>query len=247
LKTYVDLTWQEVNGLDRSKCVIILPVGSIEQHGPQLPLSTDTLTAEHIAREIGDSRGAVEWVLAPSLIYTYAKPSQVYPGTLSTHGETLIRTARDVMRSFLDQGFRKILAINGHMENTDFLIEGISLAGEGLKGVKVVLCNWWEFVQDDEAKRIFGSQWKGWVDEHAALVETSLMLHIAPHLVRTDKLKGDRRRSRFEFRILPWDLENFPVSGVFTAVEGASGEKGKALISVVLAQLRSVIRSQFEV
>lgn len=245
MKPYVDLTWQEVDGLDRSKSVIVLPVGSIEQHGPQLPLSTDTLTVEHIAKEISASCGAVEWILAPSLVYTYAKPSQVYPGTLSTNGETLIRTARDVMRAFLGQGFRKILVINGHMENTDFLIEGIALASEGLKGVKVILCNWWEFVPDDEIKRIFGSHWNGWVDEHAALVETALMLHIAPHLVRTDKLKGDQRRSRFEFRILPWDVENFPPSGVFTAVEGASGEKGKTLISVVLAQLRSVIKSQF--
>jgi creatinine amidohydrolase len=246
VKTYVDLTWQEVDGLDRSKCVIVLPVGSIEQHGPQLPLSTDTLTVEHIAKEISDSRGTVEWILAPSLVYTYAKPSQIYPGTLSTNGETLIRTARDVMRSFLDQGFRKILVINGHMENTDFLIEGISLASEGLKGIKVILCNWWEFVPDDEVKRIFGPRWNGWVDEHAALVETSLMLHIAPHLVRMDKLKGDQRRSRFEFRLLPWKIENYPLSGVFSSVEGASGEKGQELTRVVLAQLRTVTEGHFE-
>jgi creatinine amidohydrolase len=245
LKPYVDLTWQEVDGLDRSKCVIALPIGSIEQHGPQLPLSTDTLTVEHIAKEISGSHGAVEWILAPSLVYTYAKPSQVYPGTLSTNGETLIRTARDVMRSFLDQGFRKILVINGHMENTDFLIEGIALASEGLKEVKVILCNWWEFVPDEAVKRIFGPQWNGWVDEHAALVETALMLHIAPHLVRMNKLKGDQRRSRFEFRILPWEIENYPLSGVFSAVEGASGEKGKALIRVVLEQLGTVVKSQF--
>jgi creatinine amidohydrolase len=247
VKTYVELTWQEVDALDRSKCVIILPVGSIEQHGPQLPLSTDTLTVEHIAKEICDPRGAVEWILAPSLVYTYAKPSQVYPGTLSTHGETFIRTARDVVRSFLDQGFRKILVINGHMENTDFLIEGISSASEGLKGVKVILCNWWEFVPDDEVKRIFGPQWNGWVDEHAALVETSLMLHIAPHLVRMNKLKGDRRRNKYEFRILPWDIENYPLSGVFSSVEGASREKGKGLIKAVLAQLSMVIKSQFDI
>jgi len=247
VKSYVDLTWQEVGALDRSGCVVVLPVGSIEQHGPHLPLSTDTLTVEHIAKEISDTHGDSEWILAPSLVYTYAKPSEVYPGTLSTNGETLIKTARDVLRSFLNQGFRKILVINGHMENTDFFIEGISLASEGLKGIKVILCNWWEFVPDDEVRGIFGPQWNGWVDEHAALVETSLMLHIAPHLVRMDKLKGDQRRSRYEFRILPWEIENYPLSGVFSAVEGASGEKGERLIKVVLAQLRSVIEIQFDV
>jgi len=102
-------------------------------------------------------------------------------GTLSTQGETLLKLTRDILSSFIEQGFGKILMINGHMENTDFLIEGISLALEGENRAKIFLCNWWEMISENEMMNIFGPDWKGWVDEHAAQVETSLMLCIAPN------------------------------------------------------------------
>ena len=58
------------------------------------------------------------------------------------------------------------------MENTDFMIEGISLALEKSKSVKIILANWWELIEENDLVEIFGPDWKCWVDEHAALVET---------------------------------------------------------------------------
>jgi creatinine amidohydrolase len=83
------------------------------------------------------------------------------------------------------------------------------------------------------------------VDEHAALVETSLMLAIAPHLVRLDKIADDSRKNPYEFRIFPWNRANYPASGVFAATSGASLEKGEALIAVVIQELERLLKVVF--
>lgn len=243
--SYVNLTWQEIQELDRSKTILLLPVGSIEQHGPHLPIDTDSLTAAYIARKMTDRRAEFEFIIAPVFRYTYAKPSRVFPGTVSIAGETLIKLTRDTLRSFLDQNFKKILVINAHMENTDFLIEGISLALEKSNSARIILCNWWELINEDDVMAIFGPSWKGWVDEHAALVETSLMMHIAPEQVRTEKITDDTRKNKFEFRIFPWDIANYPASGVFSATRGASREKGEKLVDLILKELDRLIEEQF--
>ena len=245
MRDYTSLTWKEVEALDRSKTIIVLPVGSIEQHGPHLPLDTDSLTAIYIANRISETYADFDLIIAPPFCYTYAKPSCVFPGTISMQGETLIKLTRDILYSFIQHGFRKILIINGHMENTDFLIEGISLALEGENRAKTILCNWWEMISEKEMMAIFGPDWKGWVDEHAALVETSLMLCIAPALVRKERVTDDSRKSKFEFRVLPWDIANYPASGVFSATRGASREKGERLMEHVLKELGNLIENEF--
>jgi len=242
---YVDLTGEEIDALDRSNTILLLPVGSIEQHGPHLPVDTDTLTAVHIAQKMAVMSAKMKLIIAPPLRYTYAKPSSVFAGTVSIDGQTLILLMRDTMRCFIELGFQKILVINAHMENTDFMIEGISLALGKSGSVKIILANWWELIDEKDLGKIFGPDWKGWVDEHAALVETSLMMYIAPELVKTDKIVDDRRKSQFEFRIFPWDIANYPASGVFTSTQGYSREKGAKLSELIIQEIHRLIDVHF--
>jgi len=242
---YIDLTWKEVEELDRSRTILLLPVGSIEQHGPHLPLDTDTITALYLAENLVDISKGFNLIIAAPFRYTYAKPSTVFPGTVSIGGETLIKLTHDVLRSFIQQNFKRILIINSHMENTDFLIEGIALCLEKTDSTKIILANWWELINESDLKVIFGEDWKGWVDEHAALVETSLMMFIAPELVRQERVVNDKRKSQFEFRVFPWDIANYPSSGVFSRTSGASRERGERLIRLVLNELHKLIETQF--
>jgi creatinine amidohydrolase len=244
---YVNRTWDEIKNLDRRNTIILLPVGSVEQHGPHLPLDTDSLTAAFIAQKLAETPGKFKFMVAPTLCYTYAKPSLVFPGTLSLEGETLIRLVRDILKSFLKQGFGKILVLNAHMENTDFLIEGIALALEGSESAKTILINWWEIIAESDLIRIFGPDWQGWVDEHAALVETSLLMFMAPERVKVNRIVDGQRQSRLEFRILPWEMKNFPESGVFSAIRGAHRDKGQQLLELILKELTSVIEAQFKI
>jgi len=125
------------------------------------------------------------------------------------------------------------------------MIEGISLALKNADAVKIVLANWWELINEKDLMKIFGPDWKGWIDEHAALVETSLMMHIAPELVREEKLVDDSRRSKFEFRIFPWNIANYPASGAFAPTQGAGPEKGEKLIQLVVKEISRLIDMQF--
>jgi len=243
--SYGDLTWKEVDRIDRPRTILLLPVGSIEQHGPHLPLNTDTIMSLYLAENLVDINGRFNLIVAPPFRYTYAKPSTVFPGTITVSGETFIRLTHDVLRSFVAQDFRQILIVNAHMENTDFLIEGISLCLEKTDSVKIVLANWWEVIKESDVKAIFGQGWKGWIDEHAALVETSLMMYLAPELIRQEKIVDDSRRSPLEFRVFPWNIANYPPSGVFSTTSGASREKGGKLIELVLNELNDLIENQF--
>jgi creatinine amidohydrolase len=243
--SYINLTGEEINSLNRSNTIIVLPAGSIEQHGPHLPVDTDTLTAVHVAQRLADTITTFNLIITPPFRYSYAKPSLVYPGTLSIEGETLIKLSRDVMRGFIEQGFKHILVINAHMENTDFMIEGISLALKDAEAVKILLANWWELVDEKDLIEIFGPDWRGWVDEHAALVETSLMMHIAPDLVREEKIVDDRRKSKYEFRIFPWNLANYPATGAFAPTQGASPEKGVKLAELVVKEVGKLVQREF--
>jgi creatinine amidohydrolase len=245
MKDYVCFAGDELQALDHFKTLIILPVGSTEQHGPHLPVATDSLTAEYLAGLVAEKADGFPVLVAPSFRYTYAKPSMVFPGTITVEGETLVKLTRDALRSFLVQGFRRMMVLNAHMENTDFLIEGISLALEPYQSSKVFLCNWWELLPDETVREIFGPDWKGWVDEHAAVVETSIMLYIAPDLVRMNKAVDGQRRSKFEFRIFPWDAARFPESGVFSETRGAAAEKGRRLLELLADETLRVIQREF--
>jgi len=242
---YIDLTWKDVEDLDRSRTILLLPVGSIEQHGPHLPLDTDTITALYLAERLVDQHKRFKLIVAPPFRYTYARPAMVFPGTVSIGGETLIRLTRDVLHSFIAQNFKRILIINAHIENTDFLIEGIALGLEKRDPTKIVLANWWELIDESDVKVIFGQDWTGWMDEHAALVETSLMMFITPQLVRREGIVNDKRKSQFEFRVFPWDMANYPPSGVFSRTTGASPERGERLIKLVLNKLNKLLEMQF--
>ena len=71
------------------------------------------------------------------------------------------------------------------------------------------------------------------------------MMHIAPELVRTDEIIDDRRKSRFEFRIFPWNINNYPASGVFASTQGFSREKGEKLTALILQEINRLIEAHF--
>jgi len=115
IHAWADMTWEEVGALDKSRTVAILPVGAIEAHGPHLPLSTDVLIAEAMARAAaGKLEGEI--VLLPPFAYTPAGSAAAFPGTLSMRAETVTALVVDIARSLAGQGIRKLGLANAHLE-----------------------------------------------------------------------------------------------------------------------------------
>src|SRR5438128_4620824 len=117
---YQDLSWPELRDLVAADPVIVLPVGTTEQHGPHLPLATDYLTAGMIACR------AVEEVYPHALVmeavpYSFNEHHMDFPGTINVDVHTIIDYIAAIGTSVAHHGFRHIVLCNGHGSNVPFL------------------------------------------------------------------------------------------------------------------------------
>ena len=178
------------------RAVVLLPVGATEQHGPHLPLGTDHLLATAVSRDVA---AQVSGLVAPALAYGFkSQPKcgggQEFCGTTSLDAATLIGSVRDAVREFYRHGARQLVVVNGHYENQWFLIEGIDLAMRELgpgAGMTIMRMEYWDFLTPQTLARVFPEGFPGFALEHAAVLETSMMLHHHPELVWMDLIPND--------------------------------------------------------
>ena len=167
--------WREEHG------TVILPVGSVEEHGPHLPLGTDTFHALEVARRIAALRPVL---VAPPVYYGRCRSTREHPGTVSLSGDTLKALVTDLGREFHRQGAGSLVIMSGHAGGTHMaaLVEaGETLLAE-LPDLQVAVVNLLDLLREVVAARPELVQTKG--DSHAGEVETALMLAAYPHLVQ---------------------------------------------------------------
>ncbi len=241
------LTWEEYRD-EVAKRVVILPVGSLEQHGPHLPLNVDVVIPTHFARLVDERVGAL---VLPTIAYGYkSHPTsgggQLFPGTTSLNGMTLIHLTLDILKETYRHGGRKFLVLNGHYENLAFLNEAVELFVEQAKDVKVLTLCWWDQVSDELVDEIFAEAgFPGWDTEHAAITETSLMQYFAPELVREDKIIDDQSERKPTYSIFPPPADIIPASGVLYKATYASAEKGEKLATQVADRIAAIVAEEF--
>lgn len=230
--------------------VVFLPCGSLEQHGPHLPLGVDAMLSTAVACEAARRCGGI---VAPALAYGYkSQPrcggGQHFPGTTSLDGDHLSQLARDVIREFARHGVRKLALVDGHYENQWFLIEGIDLALRDLGrdcGLRVLRTEYWDFCTEDVLGEVFPDGFPGFALEHAAVIETSLMLHFHPDLVWTDRIPDDGPAEFPPYDLYPPETERVPPSGVLSSARGASAAKGALLAEAVCGGLAGAVHTAF--
>jgi creatinine amidohydrolase len=243
------ITWYEAQAARDQQRVLIVPVGSIEQHGPHLPLGTDAIVAFGLARRVARRHGAV---VAPAMCYA-ARSSprsggggRSFAGSTGVTGQTLISLIRDVTTEFFRTGFRRIAYLNGHYENSSLAYEALTEATEPAPQVgKAILVNWWEQIQPEDIGKIFGNDFPGWEAEHAGVAETSLMQELRPDLVRT-ALKGEGGVSRMlSYDIFPPPGDVIPPTGVPWRSDRASHEIGRYLADVLADRIAAILGREF--
>jgi creatinine amidohydrolase len=244
-----DLTWEEFR--DRAESVIgLLPLGAVEQHGPHLPLDTDTVVPRAICLRVADR---VPAIVVPPIAYGYkSQPTTggggTFPGTTNLDGATFTACVRDVVRELLRQGVSAIALVNGNYENTYFAIEGIDLAlrdAGSPSGARVLMVNWWEQLTHADLDEIFMGDFPGWEAEHAGVVETSLMLHFDPGRVELKRLPPTSTQPLQTYTVLPEPPGRVPASGVLRGAQGASADIGSSMADRLVQAIASVLAAEF--
>src|SRR5213596_1695451 len=181
------LTWEEVRDLDRAKAVAILPVGAIEAHGPHLPLATDVIIAEEMARAAAArlATHGYDAVLLPPLAYTAAEFAAGFPGTVSLRPGTVTALLLDLARSLTRHGLHVLAVANARLDPAHVAaLEAAVAQNQRENGTQIVF--------PDVTKR----PWALRLTEefrsgacHAGRYESSIVLAARPELVR-DAIRG---------------------------------------------------------
>ncbi|GAB3562705.1 creatininase family protein [Amycolatopsis endophytica] len=211
---------------DREPAVAVLPVGSLEQHGPHLPLTTDTLIACAVAGEIAREHGF--WLLPPVTV-SCSHEHAAWPGTVSISATTLVAVVEDIAASLRASGVGKLVLVNGHGGN-HVLANVVQSAG----GAMVLFPAYGEW---QAARAAAGVRTSNDEDMHAGELETSILLHASPDVVRpgyadADSAPGDLRH------LLSLGLAPYTQSGVAGHPSRASAGKGRAVLAALTESFR---------
>ena len=183
---YVDKKYPEIVDAKEKNTLVIIPIGMIEEHGHHLPISTDTIIADEIAKltakRIQDEIPVL--VLPPVWTGFHNKPVSDYPGALSLRPETLIDLVYDICASLCKDGFKKIFLLNGHGQNPPVL-EIVCRKITDDFGVNMLMASTWKLIGKEGAK--IRKSKVGGCGGHGDEVETSLMLAINKNLVDMTK------------------------------------------------------------
>lgn len=207
--------------LKKSKKAII-PVGSMEQHGPHLPVSTDALIAEHVAGLVAKKVGAL---VLPTVTYGISfEHGPMF--NVSLEEQTLASVLHDMCASLAGHGVRPIIIINGHHGN----IKALKRV-KGVKGASVHVIHYWR-----QMKQELG---------HAGDTETSLVLAIAPKLVDMKKaVPGAKEPTKEAYAKIagkPGSFVKVTGNGVWGDPRRASAKKGRQLLKEIAANLATTI------
>jgi creatinine amidohydrolase len=243
-----EMTWPEVHAAAERGAGVILPVGSTEQHGYHLPLATDAILPTELGLAVA---GSLDMLVAPAVQYGYrSRPlsggGEGFPGTLSVRAATLMAVVEDVLHQLIRHGFRRVVVLNWHYENQNFVYEAAWLAKERDRGdARLMVCELpFSELSSTTMELLFPEGFPGWDVEHASIMETSLMLHLRPDLVLMDRAVDDEAERHPWWDVVPTPDAFVPVSGTLWKATQASAEKGGAAWSEIVEALRSAIGSE---
>jgi creatinine amidohydrolase len=246
---YEKLTWPEMNDAVALGKVCILPCGSVEQHGPHLPLDVDIVCPTGIAQGAGRTAPG-ELLVLPTVNYGYMGHVMDFPGTVNVDFEHYIHMMLDLTKSLAYHGFKKVVLLNGHgsnMPNLDLVARRHNIETDG----ECVLIAWWDLLKTDPAflPGWRESQFPGGCS-HACELETSLYLYLDEENVRKELVKSEFSSLVTEGSDFLWgDLlgkgpaaltswtSSYSQTGVIGDPEKATAEKGRLAYEEAVRQL----------
>lgn len=253
---YELLTWPEINEAVRQEKVIVLPVGSVEQHGHHLPLDVDFKTVTQVCLAAG-AQAPAEMLIMPTVNYGYCHHVMDFPGTINIEPETFVRFLLDITRSVAYHGFKRIIVINGHGSNQP-LVEQVGRQTNLQTDAVCCSVGWWQLAADYWNNEVRTSVIPGGC-AHACEMETSVYLYMDGENVRTDRVRGalpefmtkvpdgekwqwvDVMAGAGPAAIIEW-TSSYSETGSFGEPEKATEEKGRLMFERSAERLVEMVR-----
>jgi creatinine amidohydrolase len=250
---YERLSWPEVRRAAAQERVCLIPVATLEDHGPHLPIDTDVRITWEVCRRTAEA-APDETVLLPMIPHGYSPHHMDFPGPITIGWDTFTRYCTDVGTSLARHGFRRMLYLNGHGSNQNFVEAAARLVGVEHSNVLAAA-----------AFYLSGRQAIGRVEElrdsvrggmgHACELETSIYLAIDPDAVDMDRAVDERGYPAGEYafmdwadgplKVMPW-WSSFSLTGVQGDATKATAKKGDALLEEAVRECVGFVRELLE-
>jgi len=239
---------------DRDGSIAVVPVGSVEQHGHHMPVGTDSILVDAVAR-LGAQRVENDVPIVVTLpVWTGNSPHHMpFGGTLSIGVRSLLDVLERVADAVLENGFDAVLLLNGHGGNISTIGDAVSIVGDEHPSAQVLGLTYFELAESF-IHEVRESETGGMA--HAGEFETSLMLHLQPNLVDSDAMDGTYMDEPYErggkdlleggplsvYRT----FEEYSESGAVGDPHLASPEKGERIYELLGDELEAVLREIHE-
>lgn len=252
---YEKLTWEEIDTAAESDTLLLVPVGSTEDHGPHLPLDVDQRLPSSVCEAVAERRE--DTLVLSTLTQGYLPHHMDMPGGITIRWETFVNYVIDVGVSLAHHGFDRILFVNGHGSNQHLLEQATRQVNLQYPEARCAVLSWWELEEVKETlreKRKAGPTGVG----HAGEMETAMYLHLAPEEVKMDQAVRDvnapdnryfhnvdfagenRPEDSTAVTMMPW-WTTFSETGVMGDATAATAELGEALFTAAVDGLDAVL------
>lgn len=254
---YLEASWDEFrDAIINKNSLILISIGCLEEHGPHLPLSTDCIIGDKICEIVAKQNNII---LGPPIQFGVSRTTQGFPGTLEIHIETLRKLVHDIVYSFASQGVKNIVLFTWHGGTTHstMLREACIDALEKIReetGLPKVL-NLDQFEQLPHIFLLSGVRMlDGKIEQevlslletkpyHACELETSLMLFIAPKLVKIQLLENLKEYPEFPEGRIFMRGNSWLDEGLMGDASKSTSEKGEKIFNIFVRELSKRIQN----
>ncbi|MGI6575247.1 MAG: creatininase family protein [bacterium] len=229
--------------------IAIIPVGSIEQHGPHLPVDVDSFLVTEIAKRAAQSAADCNVLVTPTVTFGCSQHHLYFPGTLSLSQDTFIRVIQDICNSLLCYGVKRIVVLNGHAGNNGALRVALNEVKLHNKQAMIFFANHWVFSKKAMAQ--LRESERGGLG-HACELETSLYLALAPEKVHMEKVLKEippPKVQRAQVDLMQsgdvayfTSMEQKTISGIVGDPTVASKEKGEKLLYAAVEEFAALLQ-----
>jgi creatinine amidohydrolase len=236
---FSEMTWPEVRQIDRNRTLVLAPIAACEQHSRHLPTFTDSILCGAVADRV--EANLPDRVLLVPLQWLGASDHHLpFGATLSATLDTHITMLCEILTALLDDGFPRVMILNGHGGNIDTLHVALRRLQPRYQRSLLTGASYWELAEREIADLCDGPRKSV---GHACEVETSMVMHLRPDLVRTKEIADDVETVPDALRglFVAKDMHQRTDHGAVGYPERATADKGAKILNAIVSRVTEVV------